>query len=506
VISLLLFGLSASAQISFTVMPDRTKIAKSEALQITATLVANKNLGNIPVPAVPASDAYDVVKVNRNQSQSSSIQIINGRASQSVEITYLFYYTIAPKKEGSFTFPALQVAIDGKAFASQPFPVMVTSEPVSNPDVVVLLSMAKKDLYAGEQSLITIKIGQKPNSPAQLGNEGFSAFVQAFEKALSKNFSCIMLSKGRAIRGAEIMNGEQYIVFKVPYAVFPLTAGAFSIPSIPFEYQMLKRVQRRSVDPFDDFFGGGFFGQSVEATPRTAASNSVSGVIKALPPAPADFAGAVGRFSLAASMDPQNLATGDATTLKISIAGNTRPGGMGDIKLAPLKDIEIFTPEKNTSVDTTDNGLSSRKTYKYLMIPHAEGAVAVPGVAFTYFDPATGSYQTARSGDFSLQVTKGKEGAKPQTRYLTQEDIREVGKDIRYIKTPAHLVSQIEKPYRRPIFYLLYPLPFLISLFCLLFRLQAEHKDRNPALILKRKAYRTATAQLKRIRKKMPAF
>ena len=96
----------------FTASTDHTNVAPGEQVQITAELVADKEIKGISPPAVAANDAFTVAHVQQSQSQSSSIQIINGHMSQNTEIHYVFYYIIIPQKKGPFTFPALQVTVD----------------------------------------------------------------------------------------------------------------------------------------------------------------------------------------------------------------------------------------------------------------------------------------------------------------------------------------------------------------------------------------------------------
>jgi hypothetical protein len=91
-------------------------------------------------------------------------------------------------------------------------------------------------------------------------------------------------------------------------------------------------------------------------------------------------------------------------------------------------------------------------------------------VTLPYFDPQTGTFKTASSGQININVTKGKAGSKPQTRYLTQEEIREVGRDIRYIKTGVKITNQEERPYREPLYFLLLPLPLIIFVLSILYR------------------------------------
>jgi len=493
----------AVGQVEFTVQPDRTALAAGESFMVTATIVSRKDLGSLKAPPLPASPDFDVVRTNQNQSRSSSIQIINGRTEQKTEITYMFYYTIAPKHMGSFTFPALDISIDGQSYRSQPFTVTVSKEPVQSASMVVRLSLSKKVLYNGEQAILTVRIGQKPGAPVQPTNEGFSAFVGALDKALQKRFSTARTTGDKLVRAQEQIDGVMYEVYRLQYSVFPLSAGEVTIEPVAFEYNELQRSQqRRFADPFDGFFGGGFFGGGVEARPRTVMSNALSVKVRSLPPPPPDFTGAIGRFTMEADVSPRQIPAGEAVTLKIAVRGNSRPSAIQDVVLPPLPGFEIFTPEKQSSIDTTANGLTCRKTWKYLLIPRAEGEVALPPVSWTYFDAESQAYRTLQSQPFTLSVTKGKDGPRAQTRYLTQEDIREIGRDIRYIKTPAKLVNRPVKPYRSVAVLLAYPLPLLLALFSLLYKVQSKQQAVNFALTLRKRAFADASRRIAALAKK----
>jgi flagellar biosynthesis GTPase FlhF len=111
--------------ISFSVTSDRTSAMLGERIQVTAQIVSNKQLSGSFAPQVPKSEDFDVLGTNQNSSQSTNIQLINSKMTQSVSITYSFYYSIAPKKPGSFTFPALTTVIGGKTYTSNPFAISV---------------------------------------------------------------------------------------------------------------------------------------------------------------------------------------------------------------------------------------------------------------------------------------------------------------------------------------------------------------------------------------------
>ncbi len=355
-------------------------------------------------------------------------------------------------------------------------------------------------MYVGEQVILTVNIAKKADAPLDLTNEGFVTIIEKIEETLGKNFSINKLFTNKIAQTQRNINGQIHHVFSLSFSIIPLKPGNYTLSPIPFEYQELQRVRGRR-DIFDDFFGGRFFGGSVRKIPRTTYSNRVSLNVLALPPQPAGFSGAVGSFSIDAQISESTVPVGGAVTLRIDMKGNTRPGNMTDIKLPDLLDFEVFTPEKHVYIDTSSAGISTRKKLKYLIIPKEEGEKTLPSIKWIYFDPVKGVYKTIATKPISLTVTKGEKGTKQQLRYLTKEDIREIGRDIRYIKTATKLKHQSTEPYKNPLFFILFPVPFLIALFSLLYRIQANVLRKAPSIRLRKLALHTAKEAIKRLKK-----
>jgi hypothetical protein len=501
---------SFSEDLQFSVTADRTSASIGEQIMITAQAVSAKKLNSIVAPKLAKSEEFDVVGTNQNQSSSTSIQVINGKMTQNVTVTYLFYYSISPKKTGSFTFPALQLVADGNTYNSNSFVINVGKEaPQAVSEVKVSVSINKKNLYVGEQAILTVQVAQKAGAQVQMTQQGLADHYDKIEKELGRDFSVARLFSQLPSKGAtQAIGGENFFVVKVNYAVFPINAGTSTIQGVPFEYISLKRVQqsrRRGGDPFfDEFFNDNFFGGGgVEQTQRSAVSNSLSVHITQLPPgAPAGFSGAVGNFRLSSGIDPKEVPAGEAVTLTLSINGNTRPGNIGDVTLPQLTESSVFTPEKHISIDTTANGIVSHKTYKYLIIPKQEGKLGIPPVYWAYFDPAEQAYKTLKTDTINVSVTKGNGAPAVQSRYLTQEEIRQVGQDIRYIKTGIKIKRQADEPYKNPVLILLYMLPFLAAISALLYKIQSRRYRMDATLSLRRKAFRCAMKKTAVIEKK----
>jgi hypothetical protein len=166
-----------------------------------------------------------------------------------------------------------------------------------------------------------------------------------------------------------------------------------------------------------------------------------------------------------------------------------------------MEGFEVFTPEKHTFVDTSAGGISTGKRFKYLVIPREEGNKTIPPINWVYFNPKLKEYKTLSTSPIPITVTKGKTGAKRQTRYLTQSEIQEIGRDIRYIKTTTTFKNQSNIPYKNPLFFVLYPLPFLIAFFAFLYRIQATVLKKDPLLQLKKQAYNKAKREASKFKK-----
>jgi len=506
----------AAAQVTFSAASNRASAARGQSVTVVATLVSPKPVSGAPSPA--RDDAFDVLNVNTGSSQSHNIQMINGKLEQKREYRYNYIYTISPNVDGAFTFPALTVNIDGTNYSTKPLSFNAAGggsggggsgggavsgggggEPVArNPDVRATLSISKKELYPGEQAILTLKVAQRAGAPIQT-QRGYMSAVEQIEKAFGGGFSLNRLFTTSVTQGQEQIGGEAHVTFTLKFAVFGLTAGDYSIPAVTFDYDEIRQTGRRGFNPFfQDFFDMDFFGgggsQAVRQAVRTA---PFSVKVKPLPSsAPAGFAGSVGKFTLAAAVEPATVPAGEALTLKLTLRGNTRASNVGDPVMPDLKNCDVFTPERQTAIDTGANGLSARKTYRYLIIPKQEGTLVIPPVAYPYFDPESGAYKTARSDTIRVAVTQGKDGPKEQTRRLTQEEIQQVGQDIRYIKTPPKIGNQPERPYRAPHWYLLFPMPFLIFIIVLLYKLQSRRSNENQYRSIRQKALANAVKEL----------
>ena len=72
--------------------------------------------------------------------------------------------------------------------------------------------------------------------------------------------------------------------------------------------------------------------------------------------------------------------------------------------------------------------------YDILIVPRHQGHYEIPPVSLTYFDTTSKTYRTVTSEPLTLDVAKGS-GPGAMSDYSGQQDLQELSRDIRYIKT-----------------------------------------------------------------------
>ena len=446
-----------------------------------------------------------------NQSSSSSTSIINGKRTSSRTLT--FTCILRPKKEGTYTIPAATITAEGEQLTSKELTIKVlpadqnaqasqagrgaaTSQAgaIGDDDLFIVATVNKKKVYEQEAILLTYKIYTTVNLTNVSGKmpdlKGFH--TQEVE-----------MPKGNREFELEHYKGRNYrtIVWS-QYVLFPQQSGQLEIPSITFEGTVAQRVQ--NYDPFEAFFNGGSSYVNVQKPIRTP---KLTIDVSPLPSGkPASYGGAVGDFNISSSISSTTeLKENEAVTLKLVISGT---GNMKLIKTPEVNfpaDFEVYDPKVDNKFTLKAGGLSGNKVIEYLAIPRYGGNYTIPAVEFTYFDIKSGAYKTLKTPEYTLNVAKGEgSGATVNTGYVSKEDLRLLGQDIRYI----NLKEVSYRPYGQFFYgtfgyWLWYIIP-LVGFFVILivYRKQAA-ENANIAKTKNKKAGKVATRRLKVAKAKM---
>ena len=423
----------AVAQTLTASAPSRVSVGEQFRLSYTVNTqnVSDFRAGNIP--------AEFEVLIGPNRSMQSSYQMINGHTSQSSSITYT--YIVAATKGGSYTIPAAHVVVDGKKIASNALTIKVigstgsNSRPynddegeevremgsrISGSDLFIKVSANKKRVYEQEPILLTYKVYTLVQLSQLRGDmpDLKSFYTQEVDLPQQKSFSL------------ETVNGRPYRTCTwSQYVMFPQTTGKLHIPAITFEGVVIQ--QNRNVDPFEAFFNGG--SGYVEVKKKIEAPG-IEIQVDPLPQRPATFSGGVGKFNISAQLDKTETKANDPITLRIIVSGT---GNLKLIKQPVInlpKDFDKYEPKVTEQTKLTTAGIEGSKVYDVLIVPRHQGKYDIPPVEFTYFDTSTKRYETVKTETFHLDVAKGS-GASAVSDFSGQDELQELNKDIRFIKT-----------------------------------------------------------------------
>lgn len=439
-----------------------------------------------------------------------SSQNVNGRVTSKQTITYT--YIVVADNEGDITIPGATVMVDGKKYTSNPLTIKVLPESqassaaqqqgnrggvspgqgnnsstnITNDNLFMIASVSKAKVYDQEALLLTYKVYTDVNL-VNLDNptpdlKGFN--IQEVELPQQRQFEL------------EHYKGHNYntLVWR-QFILFPQETGKLEIPSM--EYEAVVAVQtRRTNDPFEMMFNGGY---SYVEVKKKIKSNRITVDVEKLPAGkPAGFSGGVGRFNISSTVSATSLKSNEEFTLKVTVKGDGNMKLMGDPVVEFPSEFDVYDPIISNNYKLTARGFSGEKTYEYVVTPRTAGSFTVPAARFTYFDTATGSYKTAQSKEFTIEVAKGASQATASGNvYVVKQDGKLLANDIRYIKLGAQAIDTDIRFFGTGFYWLLYAASFILFVLSLVIYRKRIKLNSNATLVRIKKANSVAVRRLK---------
>lgn len=446
---------------------------------------------------------------------SNSMEFVNGKATASSSVSYI----LTPVRVGSFTIGPATVVAGGKKLSSNAIKMtIVKGRPVQrnngfggggaggsaqatsagtgdlSKQLFLRAEIDKNNVYPGQPIILTYRVYTRVDILQSQVNKlpDLTGFWNEDIKATAPAQFRVENYKGQRFNVADV---KQIILF-------PDHAGNITID--PFEMTFIARVQASPRDFMDQFFGG-----NTQEVNYPTKSLPVVVHVKPLPEAgkPAGFAGAVGKFSIEASVDRTHLKANESLNYKIKVSGT------GNIKLlkAPTPnfpaDFEKYDPKITDTVTVTANGVSGTRIYNYLLIPRHKGDYTIEPSAFSYYNPSTGKYVTLSTGSFKINVEKGiNESNVTAFSGDDKDDVKLLNKDIRYIKTgDAGLHEEGESFFGSAGFYLLLLLGPVLCVVAFFARNQIRRNNADVVGVKSRRAGKVAAKHLANANKELQA-
>ncbi len=431
----LIHAILFAGELNFIATVDRTELGLGETIILTVS-VQGEDIGSIPSPQLPDLPDFDIV--GRSSSQSTSIQLINGKMSQQQTINFI--YTLSPKKIGKSTIESCKLEFKGKTYQTQPITINVVKGTIkapsktppssgmtpSEPDVPIkenlkiVASSNRRSVYIGEQVTVEFVLYNRFNiSDLNLAEmPSFSGFwVEPIYDAKRLSFQ------------RKSIGGKLYDVCLIKKsALFPMTSGKLKISNMKMNV-----VVAQAPRDFFDFFG--------RRKTVQIGSEPIFIDVKPLPMEgkPEEFTGGVGKFTIDASLDRKTSERAEPINLIVKVSGSGNIRLIEKPNISSVPGVKILDPEIKENIKITDNRVKGYKEFHYPLIPQVDGEHIVPKIKIAYFNPRDKKYHHIETEELKFTAT--------QTAAATEEvvtaGLKVVGTDIDHIKPDVtYLKSQ----------------------------------------------------------------
>ncbi len=372
-------------------------IGLSDQLQLDLKISSDRKL-DIAAPAAPQIPGFSY----RNVLSSSSVQSswINGAFSSSHTKTFTYVYL--PQKLGRFKIPGFRFRVAGAEYSTSelivtvedaatttPPPPQQSFDPYYDPfggvypdrsrgqgESVLLCLPESQSVWLGEPAIVSYYVytDQRMDSFFSETENDYPGYGKSiYEQPQNLDYEDVQY-KGQRFQRALIKRS----------AIFPQATGRLQMPTLTGKIQ------------FSGYYS--YLNRKVDSSP--AFIN-----VKPLPGGkPAGFTGAVGNFSVSQSYSAAKVTLGEAITCSIQITGK---GNFSQFTSPLYPVVDKFQISEPSVDDKLRNPIDGSRQIIYTLLPRETGEYTLPGVTFSWFDTASGSYKTFRGQPQTVMVKQG---------------------------------------------------------------------------------------------------
>lgn len=374
----------AADRVSVATELDRLTVEVGEAVEFTVQVELEGD-GDMPDPVLPNFVEMGLTLAGPPSSfRSSGSSVSFGTGQQTVLQTravQTYSYTLIPSKPGRYTLPVhvmngrTKVAaprtpvleVTGSAAPTEPIAGSIDGPTEAQGDLFLWTRLDKSRVYVGEQLVYTLEV---------------------YERLPFPNIQLRALPGFQDFWSEELPEGDNRTesVASVPYRVhpglrrglFPQKAGMLTITAAEVGVGMRRRVRGRPT--------------TIEVLPLPVDGR------------PADFsANNVGLYTIEAAIDRAKIKQGEPFTLTVTISGTGNIRVIDPGAWPELEGMRRYDPKVETR-PAVGMRIGGDRIYQFLVIPERAGTLTIPPHRFSFFDPATGRYQTVSSKPIEVAV------------------------------------------------------------------------------------------------------
>lgn len=403
IIALMLLCLALNGWAAPTVSIDveRTDVVVGERFIIYLMIEAE---GKINVARAPSGDGFEIDSDPVQRNSSSSINIINSKLTRSTQQRLGYAATVS--KVGAMVIPPFKVEIDGKPFRSNTLELTaIASDAVKLPtgrrpqanrrednegDKQQSLSIEdaawaettvdKTSVYQGEAITCTLRIYRlsHPNITVRFAGRSNLALppMEGFYKTTPNSHELRIQQ-----------DGLTYDVQEIKILLFPMNSGGLKIGTWSY--------------PVEIYVPDGF---GHRRHSRQLSANPIMITVQPLPERPASFRGAVGDFSITASLKRDEVLQGTPTTFQVVLTGQGNADAIGAPVLPDIPWAYIAEPDIEDGISNAEAQGKVEKIYIYNLTPLEVGEFIFPSIDYSFFSPDKKAYLRISTDPIALRV------------------------------------------------------------------------------------------------------
>lgn len=456
-------------------------------------VVSAEGFDEKPEPVVASFDlpGCKIKFLGVSPSVSTSLTIINGRRTQTQTVEFVYRYEVVAEKPGTYRLPAITLTQGARKASSRPA-TFRARDIGTTADMRVSLELPDRPLIVGESFEVAVNwYLRKEVNDADFVVPLFNAtdWVDVHVPTLNpmQRRESLAFSVGDReitlpyVRTEETIDGMDFIRLRFRATLTPIKAGTLAIDPV-------RVVASLRVGTARDAFGFPTARVQLfkaEDIPRTLQIQPLPA--KGRPPS---FDNAVGTaFSIQVQASRTVVKVGEPVELDILIRGDGRLEGLS---LPRLDNADGLLPELFSVPDTPPAGEiidldagqnqpgGKAKRFRATVQVKSPEVREIPPIAFSYYNPKTGTYETVKSQPIALSVEgssivgasdvvsavkkTGPDPTEPQPA-TTGQSGSFVGADLSLSPISATLERPGSVARIKPLLYGLYILPLLILAF-----------------------------------------
>jgi hypothetical protein len=187
---------------------------------------------------------------------------------------------------------------------------------------------------------------------------------------------------------------------------------------------------------------------------------------------PEDFKGAVGTYTMTATIDNQTGIQNEPLTLHVKIKGSGYIEGLPEPEFSNMDGFQKYDTTVSQNLVKQDT-LQGEKIFDFLLIPRRAGNLQIPSLHFSFFNPNDKHYHKLTTDPIQVSIAPAQAAPVASessplygNKTIDKQEVVLTRKDIRYIKTDISLLKKDLLILDNKLFLSFLFLPLLVLLAC----------------------------------------